>query len=261
MLSSAHTFSMRVGLLIASLMAIVCVSGCTEGDGSMHLYCGAGIRPPAEELCDAFEKKHGVKIAREYNGSEILFNRVKMTGQGDLLMPGDVHYVEMADQAGLVTKYETVCYFVPAMLVQKDNPKDLKSLHDLTKPGLKLGLGNPEACAVGRKTRKMLKKNDITEEQIGPNVKFSSVTVNELGNALSLKHLDAVIVWDAVAANYPHCTMVPIPHEENIISTVPIATLKSSKNPELAEKFLEFASSDEGRAIFKKHNYTTELPE
>ncbi len=235
--------------------------GCSQNADPV-LYCGAGIRPPVSEIAEEFGRRHGITVECDYAGSEVLMSRIKLTDRGDLYMPGDVHYVELAEKEGLVTSKQTVCYFVPVIMVRKGNPKDIHTLADLAKPGIKIGLGDPEACAIGRKALKIFEKNNIPQADIDRNVAFRSVTVNELGNHIKLDTLDAVIVWDAVAAYFPDDgEIVPIPREQNIISTVAIGTLKSTENPELAAKFVEFITSDEGKAVFKRHHYATTLPD
>jgi molybdate transport system substrate-binding protein len=228
-------------------------------DGKLLLFCGAGIRPPVAELAEEFGRRHNIVVECDYAGSEVLLSRIKLTRQGDLYMPGDLHYVELAEQEGLIASKQNVCYFVPVILVQKGNPKDIRTLSDLTRPELRVGLGDPKACAVGRTCTEIFQKNGIPEEQIA--VAFRSVTVNELGNQVKLGALDAAIVWDAVAAFYPDQTQsVPIPAEQNVISTVPIGVLRSSKHPELAQAFVEFITSQQGREVFAKHHYSTTLP-
>ena len=147
-------------------------------------------------------------------------------------------------------------------MVQKGNPKDIHTLDDLTKPGIKIGLGDPEACAIGRKTVKIFEKNSISQDDVDKNVAFRSATVSELGNHIKLDTLDAVIVWDALAAYFPDDgEIVPIPRDQNIISTVAIGTVKFTEHPDLAAKFVEFITSDEGTTVFKRHHYATTLPE
>ncbi len=252
----------RCGQLALAALLIFSL-GCRAEESRqtrLLLYCGAGIRPAAAELAERFGRENGVLVECDYAGSEILLSRIKLSGQGDLYMPGDVHYVEMAQQQGLVASHKTACYFVPVILVPKDNPKNIRSLADLTRPEITVGLGDPQACAIGRKSTKILAKSDIAEDQL--NVKFRSVTVNELGNHVKLGMLDAVIVWDAVAAYFADDTeVVPIPRPQNIISTVAVAALESSEHPELALQFLEFAASPRGREVFQKHHYATVLPE
>ena len=226
------------------------------------LYCGAGIRPPAEQLVEAFEHEHDVKIITDYAGSEVLLSKIKLTRRGDLYMPGDKHYVEQAAEEDMILSQRSVCYFVPVILVQKGNPKNIRSLQDLLRPGLKLGLGDAKACAIGRKTRQIFAKNNIVWEDIEKNLAFQSLTVNELGMQVQTGSLDAVIVWDAIARYYSdHGTVVPIPTEKNVISTVNIGVLAFTDDRSLAEKFVEFAASDGGKVIFAKHLYTVDAPQ
>ena len=226
------------------------------------LYCGAGIRPPVDELVETFSREQGVKIITDYAGAEVLISKVKITHRGDLYMPGDKHYVEQAAQEGMILSQRSVCYFVPTILVQKGNPKNIHDLQDLLGPGIKLGLGDARACAIGKKVKLIFARDNIAWEDIEKNLVFQSMTVNELGMQIQARSLDAVIVWDAIAKYYSdYGTEVPIPVEKNVISTVDIGVLKFTQNKELAEKFVEFAASDRGQAIFRKHLYRVEPPQ
>ncbi|HUT90950.1 MAG TPA: substrate-binding domain-containing protein, partial [Thermoguttaceae bacterium] len=182
---------MRGKLLSAALLLPSIAFGC--GAEGPRLYCGAGIRPPVEELAKEFGRRHGVNIICDYAGSEVLLSRIKLTGEGDLYMPGDVHYVELAEKEGLIARKETVCYFVPVILVQAGNPEKIYTLEHLTRDGLKVGLGDPKACAIGPKSLRILEKNKISKEDV--DVTFWSPTVTELANHIKAGSLDAVIVW------------------------------------------------------------------
>jgi molybdate transport system substrate-binding protein len=226
------------------------------------LYCGAGIRPAADEIVIAFEQEHGVTVECDYDGSERLLSRIKLTNLGDVYMPGDVHYVQQAKSQGLVATHKNACYFVPVILVQEGNPKGIRSLADLARPGIDVGLGNPDTCAIGRKSAKLFENAGLSLDDVQQNVKFQSVTVNDLGNHIKLGQLDAVIVWDAMAAYFAEDgAVVPIPLEENVVSTVAVAVLNCSKHAELAGKLVDFVASERGKAIFRKHHFTTELPQ
>ena len=215
----------------------------------------------ADELIRVFDSAHTTKIVADYAGSEVLLAKMKLIRKGDLYMPGDKQYVDQAAQAQMVLSQTPVCYFVPAILVQKGNPKNIQSLRDLTRPGLKVGFGDPQACAIGKETRQLLDKNHIAWPDIEKNVVFQSLTVNELGLQIQAKALDAVIVWDAIAKYYQDSgTEIAIPAPMNVISTVDIAVLSVTQNRSLAEQFAQFAASEQGRAILMKHHYTVALP-
>ena len=225
------------------------------------LYCGAGIRTAVAEIVEQFEKTHSVTIEADYSGSNILLSRIKLTKRGDLYMPGDVRYVHQADGEGLIASSRDACYFIPVILVRKGNPKNIRGVADLAREGLRVGFGDARACAIGRVTNEILGQNGLDPDDLEGNVVFRSLTVNELGVHIKVGKIDATIVWDAIAAQYPkEGEIVPIPKDRNVISTVPVAVLRSSKHPKEAAAFQEFVLSEEGRAIFVKHHYTTEAP-
>jgi len=257
-------------VLVSTVVAVALLIGCDRKESAkeqaaekeMLLYCGAGIRPPADELAETFGREHGLKVIPDYAGSEVLISKIKLSQRGDLYMPGDKHYVDLAAEKGLILSQKSVCYFVPTILVQKGNPKNIFALEDLLKPGVKLGLGDEKACAIGRKCKKIFARNNIPWTDVEKNLKFQSLTVNELGMQIQAGSLDAVIVWDAMARYYSeYGDEVSIAPEKNIVSTVDVGVLKFTKNRELAEKFVDFIASEKGREVFKKHNYSTKPPE
>jgi molybdate transport system substrate-binding protein len=252
-------------VVVTAIILFGCKAEKPEESGhsakELVLYCGAGIRPPVQEIAEAFEREHGVKIVTDYAGSEVLLSKIKLVRRGDLYMPGDKHYVEQAATEGMILSQQSICYFVPTILVRKGNPKNVHGLRDLLADGLKLGLGDAKACAIGRKTKQIFAKNNIAWEDVEKNVVFQSLTVNELGMQIQAGSLDAVIVWDAIAGYYvEHGMEIPIPVEENVISTVNIGILSFTEDRSGAEKFVKFAASQSGQDIFKQHNYRTDPP-
>lgn len=257
-------------LILTAFAVAALLTGCGRKESAeeqhagkeLLLYCGAGIRPPVAELTETFSREHGVKVFTDYAGSEVLLSKIKLSHRGDLYMPGDKHYIEQALQEGMILSHRPVCYWVPTILVQKGNPKNISGLEDILRPGLKLGLGDPDACAIGRTSRQILAKNNIAWEEIKKHVAYQSLTVNELGMQIQARSLDVVIVWDAMARYYSeYGDEVPIALEKNVVSTVDVGVLKFTKHRELAEKFVDFVASERGQEVFKKHNYSTEPPE
>ncbi len=264
-----RTDSAGLPLAMALAGVLLAILGCakkesaqtTESPRELVLYCGAGIRPPIAELIDLFSQTHDVTITPDYAGSEVLLSKIKIARRGDLYLPGDKHYVDLAAAETMITTRHPVFYWVPTLLVQKGNPKQITSLQDLKRPGLRLGIGDPKACAIGRKTLKLLQKNGITLEQLTDQLTFQALTVDPLGMQIQAQSLDAVVVWDATAQYYhEHGTEVPIPLENNIISSVDIGVLSFTKNVALAQQFADFLISEQAIGVFKKHNYTTEPP-
>jgi molybdate transport system substrate-binding protein len=257
----------KLGIAVITVSVVVLLvyllySSLGTGRGLM-LHCGAGIRPAADALIEAFEAKHDVKVSATYDGSGRLLGQISAFHKGDLFMPGAELYVDKAIEKDLAVA-ETrriVAHFVPVIFVRKGNPRGVASLRDLGKNGLRVGLGDERSCAVGKKTLKILEKNGIPYSDIEKNVVHKSATVNELGLLIQLGNADAVILWDANARHFAdHGDVVPIPPDKNIPSTIPIVLLKSSEHPEEARAFIDFVTSEEGRKILTDRKYTVEIP-
>jgi molybdate transport system substrate-binding protein len=252
------------------LIAVAAAGGCDRHAGDrtadttkeLLLFAGAGIRPPVTELAERFGRANRIDIVLDYAGSELLLSKIRLARRGDVYMPGDKRDVDRAAEAGLILSQSPVCYFLPTLLVQKGNPRSIGGLRDLSAPGIRLGLGDAKACAIGRISRELFEKNNIPWEDIERNLRFQSMTVNELGLQIQARSLDAVIVWDAVARSYSkHGDDVPIPGPQTITSTVNAGILKYTAHRGLAERFIAFARSERGRQIFVKHGYRVEPPE
>ena len=135
----------------------------------INFYCGAVNRRAVESVIKKFEQREGVTINTKYNGCGILTSEMKIirdqrqgSGFPDTYMACDVYYLEEVkdwfQEAVNVSDTQVV------IAVQKGNPKDIKSVQDLTKPGLRIVVGQPEQCTIGVLTRKLLTSEGIYDE-------------------------------------------------------------------------------------------------
>ena len=122
-------------LVISALMSS-CYAGKTDKE-PLRVFCGAASKPAAEECATAFERKTGIRIELQFGGSGTVLSKLKMANRGDVFIPGSPDYLAKAEREGLVdpNKVKVLAYLVPAILVQKNNPKGIKSLDDLAEPG------------------------------------------------------------------------------------------------------------------------------
>ena len=260
---------MRLVLRATVTASLFALFGCSCSDDAaggrdkeIILYAGAGLRPAVEPVIETFERITGIRVAANYAGSGRQLGQIGAIRKGDLFMPGAEFYVDIAEEKGWAEKAtkRTVAFFIPVIFVQKGNPKNIRSLDDLKREDLRLGFGDERACAVGRKTLKILKKAGISHDDLGENVVYKSGTVNELGTAVQTKSVDAVILWDANARQFAaYGDAVAIPPGLNDVSTVPIVRLKSSRHPKEAMRFIEFITSEKGRAVLTRRGYTVSL--
>jgi molybdate transport system substrate-binding protein len=224
---------------------------------TLYMYCGAGIRPMMDPAIEAFKKeKPNVRIDVGYAGSGCLLSQLTFSRRGDLYLPGEEYYLDQAKERGYITASQKVGYFEPVLLVQKGNPKGIQTVADLTKPGLKLGIGEPGACAVGVAAEALLKKAGMLDA-VQENIVFRAGNVPELGNAVKLKSLDVAIVWNVTAAQVTaDCDTIKLDRALYTPSPTPIGLLKFTEHPAEAQAFANFLISPEGQKIVAQSGMT-----
>lgn len=233
------------------------VISSTEISGEILVHCAAGMRKPVSEIGGLFEKSTGVKTEISYDGTNRLLGQIELSRRGDVYIAGDADYIDMARDKGLVLRSETMCRFVPVLLVKKGNPKKLTGLESLTSKGVKFGIGDEKSAAVGRITPSIFKAHSIDHSEWKKNVVLSTPTVHELGNALKLGTIDATIVWNATALDYADIAEVmSIDESKNIIPDVGIAVLSCSSNKTAAQAFLDFVTNAESREILENMGFS-----
>lgn len=226
-----------------------------SSEKSLLVYCGAGMRLPMDEVGELFEEKYDTSVQYNYAGFNTLLAQMELTGEGDVYMPGATYYFELASEKGFIDKFSKVAYHVPVIITPVGNPANISTLGDLTNNDVDVVLGDPKATAIGVLCQEMLTKKGIYE-QVEENVVAKGATVNELITYISLGQADASIVWKDLVMDNEKFDVIEISREDNIIKIIPIATLKSSENPELANEFVEFVVSDEGRSVFEEYGFT-----
>jgi molybdate transport system substrate-binding protein len=227
-----------------------------SGEDTLLVYCGAGMRKPMDEIGELFEEEHGVSVQYNYAGSNTLLTQMELTGEGDVYMPGATYYFEVASQKGLIDNFSKVAYHVPVIITPAGNPANISTLDDLTNDNTDVILGDSNAAAIGVLCQQMLTKKEIYD-QVEENVIAKGATVNELVTYISLGQADASIVWEDLVRGNDNFDVIEIPEEDNIIKIIPIGTLISSTNKDVANNFVQFVISDEGKAVFEEYGFTT----
>jgi molybdate transport system substrate-binding protein len=256
------------GILI--FVCIILISGCidtqisdnisvsgnvSESGQTLFVYSGAGLKEPMMEIASVFEEKTGIAVTYTFGGSGTLISQMELSKSGDAFIPGGMPDYDAAMKKGLVGEPQYVAYHVPVIAVSKGNPNQIGSVEDLAQPGLKVILGDPASCAIGKKSDQILKEHGILQE-VEENVVSRSPTINELVVAMNLGTVDATIITiDQV--NPETMDVIHLPSADNVVLIIPVGITTFTTKADLAGQFTDFVASDEGKTIFKNHGFPT----
>ncbi len=78
-----------------------------------------------------------------------------------------------------------ICWLTPVINVPKGNPKGIKSLQDLTKPGIRVGIAAPSSVCLGDVAKEILEQTRLWEK-VRPNIVVEAKDCADLAVQLKL---------------------------------------------------------------------------
>lgn len=220
---------------------------------ALLIYAGAGLKKPVQEIGSTFTNETGIPVVYNFQGSGALLSQMDITHKGDVLIAGGSDAYKTAENKGLVGQPQYIAYHVPIVAVQKGNPKNITSVEDFAKPGLKIGLGDVKGTAIGTTGDKLFKDLGITDA-VEKNVVVRTATINELVSAMNAGSIDAsLLTLDQISDK----TMdtIPVKNVNDYVLVVAEGPTTFSKQSDKAQKFVDYIASDTGKDTFKKFKF------
>jgi molybdate transport system substrate-binding protein len=221
-------------------------SSTSSLSGTVTVFAAASLTGTFTQLGKDFEAAHpGVTVKFNFGGSDTLAASIVSGAPADVFAAASTATMGTVTKAGDATGTPTV--FVKNQLeiaVPPGDPKGIKTLSDLTKPGVKVALCAPTvpcgAAAVKAEAAWKIKINPVTLET---DVK-SALTKVELGE------VDAALVYQTdVKAAGGKVEGMEFAEAAKAINDYPIAVLKDAPNATAAQAFVAFVLSAHGRGV------------
>lgn len=244
--------------IIFVFMILISSFSYAKAKTELLFYIGITMVNPIKELSNNFEKKYDCKINILQGGSEDLYNSIKSSNQGDLYLPSSLSYRTKYLKEKLLLDSKFVGFNKLSLLVKKGNPKNIKaSLSELTNENLNVVLGNDQSSSVGKASKKVLVKNKLYKKAILNTLFLASDSRNLInsikeGKADLILNCHATTFWDG---NKNFVEPLVLEDKYTNKSALVLNLLETSINKELTRKFMDYASSLEGRKVFEKYGF------
>jgi molybdate transport system substrate-binding protein len=192
----------------------------------------------------------GLSVAFSFAGSQQLVAQIQSGAPADVVATADEANMQNLLAANLVGTPRDFAKNLLEIVVAPGNPKGVKGLSDLARSELKVVLEDPSVPA-GKYGRQALDKLGVKVNPVSLelNVK-SELQKVETGEA------DAGIVYvtDVKSAG-SKATGVPIPADQNVVATYPVAVVKTATNHSLAQAFVDQLISGTGQDALKARGF------
>lgn len=244
-------------------LAATVLSGCQaenqeEAKKELLIYCGITMIRPMQVIASMVEKEKNCIFKITKQGSGALLNSLRANGVGDLYLPGSESYMQKALEEGLVTETAEVGFNQAALIVQKGNPLHITpEVNNLIDPKYRVVLGSPESGSIGRETERILSRICIYQQALN-NTLFLTADSKGMTQAIRDNNADLALNWYATAKaeeNIPFLDALPLDEDMAPPHKLVLGLLKFSPYPDIARRFIEIASSEQGQTIFKTYGF------
>lgn len=226
------------------------------------IFVGSAIKPALELAIGNFKRLGGPPVKAIYGGSGTMLEQLILRRNGDLYLPATQEFLGIAAERGVIRPIgrRVLAYLSPCLVVQAGNPLGIRTLEDLTKPGVRIAIGNPQHACSGLHAQRLLEREHLIEF-VRPNIIVHPDSCEGALLALIRQQVDAIIGWTvfenwAIACG--RIQTIPLPAAHGTKARVLVAPTIFSREPQAAEYFASYLTSPEGRKVFAGTGY--ELP-
>lgn len=213
--------------------------------GDTVVFAAASLKPTFTQLAKQFDAAHpGVKIVLSFGGSDTLAAQIRQGAPVDVFAAANNATMQTVVSSRDAKAPVNFVKNVLEIAVAPGNPKDIRTLADVAKPGVKLALC-AKAVPCGSAAAKAFASAGIDAKPVTFEQDVTSVlTKVELGEA------DAGLVYRTdVKAAGAKVDGVDFAEAANAVNTYPIAQVTTGKNPNAGKEFIAFVLSPTGQSV------------
>lgn len=232
-----------------------------QTSGGLRVYGPGGPAPAMKEAAQAFEQKTGTPVVVTAGPTTEWIEQAK--NDADLIYSGSetmmTDFAQAMEAQFDETRVEPLYLRPLSILVRPGNPKGIKGLRDLFRPGHRVIVVNGAG------------QNGVWEDAAGRQGDIESVRalrkniVKYAKNSALAKQawiedpsLDAWIIWNIwQVANPALADVVPVEKEYVIYRDTGIVVTRKGDQSPAAQQFMRFLKSPDGAAIFQKWGWMT----
>jgi molybdate transport system substrate-binding protein len=245
---------LAAAMAVAALALAACGDGTTSGGSSgsaneIKVFAAASLTAAFTELGQQYTSANGgTKVTFNFAGSQALATQIQQAAPADVFASADT--TNMDKVKDLVGTPQNFASNLLQIVVEKGNPKGVKTLDDLANPDLKVVLAAPDVPA-GKYAAEALNTAKVTVKPVSEEDNVKAVVTK-----VSLGEADAGIVYVTdVTAGGDKVQGVDIPKDQNVTATYPIASVKAGKAQDKAQAFMDLVLSDQGQQVLKQYGF------
>ncbi len=243
--------------LLCSLVLPFSFVAAASADQELIVSAAASLTNAFGVIGKKFESANpGTKVVFNFGASGALLQQIDKGAPVDVFASADQKTMDQAAAKGLIisgTRKDFVSNEL-VLIVPHGTKMPVKTLPDLNASGIgKIALGNPETVPAGRYAQEVLTYEGLWDE-LKPKFIFGE-SVRQVLDYVSRGEVDAGFVFATDAAVAKDHVSVALEATKHKPITYPISIVGSTKNKDLAKRFVDFVLSKEGQEILSTYGF------
>lgn len=248
----------------------------TSEDGVVRVFSARACAAPLEEAAKLFERETGTRVAISVcsrhcaqpvaeeavgeAGSHDFLEEIAEARAHDLAISGAEYLLDDGEVRGIVERGErrTIAYRSSAILVPAGNPRGIRRVEDLARPGVRVGISVLD-CLKGL-------WEDIAArlgllEGIRRNITFHANGCIAIVEAVAQGKVDAAFGWTAFAHLAPgRIEVIGLPEAQGLLRGTGVGLLSFARNREAARGLMDFLATPQARACYERYGWVPPRP-
>jgi accessory colonization factor AcfC len=242
-----------------------------SSNGTVRIFSARACAAPLEKAAKLFEEQTDIHVeisvcsrhcaqpvaeeATGETGGDDFLLEIADAGIHDLAISGAEYLLDDGEVRGIVQKGErrTIAYRRSAIIVPAGNPKNIHSIEDIAKPGIRLGVSVID-CLKGL-------WEDISGrlgllDKIRRNICYYANGCIAIVEAVATGEIDAAFGWTAFQHLEPErIETIEMPQEQQVLRGTGVGMLSFAKEIEAAKQFMDFLASPQSREFYKEYGW------
>ncbi|MHC4641119.1 MAG: substrate-binding domain-containing protein [Planctomycetota bacterium] len=246
-----------------------------SSNGTVRIFSARACAAPLEKAAKLFEEETNIHVeisvcsrhcaqpvaeeATGETGGDDFLLEISDAGIHDLAISGAEYLLDDGEVRGIVQKGQrrTIAYRRSAIIVPAGNPKNIRSVEDIAKPGIRVGVSVID-CLKGL-------WEDISGrlgllDKIRGNICYYANGCIAIVEAVATCEIDAAFGWTAFQHLEPErIETIEMPQEQQVLRGTGVGMLSFAKETEAAKQFMDFLAGPQSREFYKEYGWV--IPE
>ncbi|MHC5054831.1 MAG: substrate-binding domain-containing protein [Planctomycetota bacterium] len=242
-----------------------------EASDAIRIFSARACAAPLEKATAAFTESTGIPVnisvcarhcakqeAEEADpdaGAHDFLVEIAEYGVHDLAIGGAEYLLDDGEVRGIVRKGERrlIAYRRSALVVPAGNPAGIKSIDDVARPGVRVGISVID-CLKGL-WEDITGRAGLTDE-VRRNVTFHATGCVAIVEAVAQGLVDVAFGWTAFAhMGEGRLEVVELPDAHVVQRGTGVGMLSFSKDPDRARRLMDYLTTDSARAAYKEFGW------